>query len=590
MKTVPSIRAFHLAAAAIGLAAVGLRLTGLESRPLDNREARLALSAAAAGPQASPFWETAQSPDTEPAYSAPTSLLFQFFGATAFGARVVPALAGTMLALLPLALRRHLGEGRSLASAALLAISPIAVAASRTASAATIAGLGLGIVFATSIRGALAPALSDSAVRLAPWLGLGLALAAGRPGFVGLFGLGLALALLSLASRRDPNVAPSLPAVSTRQLWVAPFAAVVVAAGAGFAPSFLSGLFSGLGEWLAGWGEFGGMAAGPALAAVILYEPLGWLCGIAATWSGIRRGGGVARAAGAWALGSLIGNFAYPGRRPEDLIWIVVPLCLVGGDALARLIERRRLPDQAAGLTGLTAVLIVLLAFAGVQFSAFGHWQGPAFTSYTPEASLWLGVGAIGIGLVTTVLFGAGWSFTLAVDAGAIAGIMAAAALSVASLWRLNFDPRGFGAGELYRPQASGPSLDLLVDTAEAFSLASAGRPDSLPLEVRGDPPAALAWALRRFPRREAGLLTFAEQPPVVLAPEGMPPALGADYLGQIFLIGERWAWGGILPADPVTWMVRREGRTVPDRWLLLLRADLVSLGESSPSEGAGEP
>lgn len=166
----------------------------------------------------------------------------------------------------------------------------------------------------------------------------------------------------------------------------------------------------------------------------------------------------------------------------------------------------------------------------------------------------------------------------------------AAGAITLASLWRLNFDPRGFGVGELFRPEASGPSLNLLVETTETFSLASTGRSDSIPLDLRGDPPPALAWALRRFPRRPLAFSPFDEQPPVVLVREGETPSLGADYLGQVFLIGERWAWGGILPADPVTWMVRREGRTVPERWLLLLRADLVSLGEPSPGEGGVVP
>lgn len=586
MNSSGSVRVFHVAALGIVLAAGGLRLANLAARPLDNHEASLALGAASAGPHASPFWDAADTSETEPGYSGPTSLVFQLFGASDSGARVLPAVAGTLLALLPLVLRRELGEARSLGSAALLAFSPIAVAASRAAGAATIAGLGLGIVFVALVRAQAQEARSGSAWTIAPWLGLGLALASGRPGYVGLMGLGSGIAA-QIAFKRDPRVAPSSGAFSTRHLWIAPLVAVVVAAGAGFTPSFLPGLFGGLGEWITGWGRFGGMAAGPALATVILYEPMLALLGIAAAWSGIRRRDPVAVAAAAWLLGSLIVILAYPSRRPEDLIWIVAPLCFLAGDALARWIERERPAEQALPLGGLASVLIILLAFAAVQFSAFGHFQGPAFTGYLPAASLWLGVGAIAIAVVITAVFGAGWSYPLAADAGAIAGMAAAGAITLASLWRLNFDPRGFGVGELYRPQASGPSLRLLVDTAETFSLASTGRSDSLPMTLPAVPPPSLAWALRRFPRSRPAFPASAGQPPVVLAPESEPPVLGADYLGQIFLIGERWAWGGILPADPVTWMVRREGRTVPERWLLLVRADLVSLGEASPVEGA---
>jgi hypothetical protein len=257
---------------------------------------------------------------------------------------------------------------------------------------------------------------------------------------------------------------------------------------------------------------------------------------------------------------------------------------------MVRLVERIRPAENSAAMAGLLGILLVLFAFAAVQFSAYGHSQGPAFAALTPVTSLGLGLGAIVLAVIIIYLFGAGWSFGLASDAAAVSVLAVAGAISLASLWRLNIDPRGFGVGELLRPQASTLNLPLLVRTLETFSQASTGRTDSIPVDLRGEPPASLAWALRRFPRAARVSAADTEQPLVVLAREWEPTQLGADYLGQSFTIAEHWGWGGILPSDPVTWMVRREGRAFPERWLLLLRDDLASLGEATPVEGTGAP
>jgi len=284
--------------------------------------------------------------------------------------------------------------------------------------------------------------------------------------------------------------------------------------------------------------------------------------------------------AAGWALGSLVTVTAYSSRRPEDLIFILIPFALLAAHSVSRLAERIRPAENAPVLAGMLGVLTVLAGFAAVQFSAYGHGQGPAFASLTPGTSLGLALGALVLMVVVLFLFGAGWDYALARDAGILAVLGIAAALSVSALWRLNIDPRGARAGELVRPQASTPSLPLFERTLETFSQASTGRTDAMPIDLRGQPPPALAWALRRFPRALPIGAGNTEQPLVVVAPEGQPPALGADYLGQVFTIAERWNWQGFLPADPVTWMVQRQAALWNENWLLLLRADLASLGE----------
>ena len=105
----------------IALMAVGLRLYKLGGRPMQAGEAAQALAA----------WRSAQGLPQDSALGQLSPLLFTsnvflfaLFGANDFLARLVPALGGALLALLPYFLRRRLGRMGALAASFLLALSP----------------------------------------------------------------------------------------------------------------------------------------------------------------------------------------------------------------------------------------------------------------------------------------------------------------------------------------------------------------------------------------------------------------------------------------------------------------------------------
>jgi hypothetical protein len=299
-------------------------------------------------------------------------------------------------------------------------------------------------------------------------------------------------------------------------------------------------------------------------------------------------------------LGGIIAVALFPGRQAADLIWILLPASFLAADSLAVLAsrlqtilppaggtagqrtgggERSRPSGALAGLVGLLAVLAALGLFAALQLSAFARNQGPAAAPLTAGASLGLALGAIVMAVLIIFLFGAGWSLALAADGASVAGVGLAAALGLANLWHLNFVPAGGLAADPWRGHASGPGLPLLASTLRALSLAHSGRTDSMPIQFQSDPPPELAWALRRYPAFVAGIGPGSETAPVVLAREGDAPGLAADYLGQLTTVSERWVWSGVLPSDPITWLVLRQAPTLGDRWLLLVRADIASLG-----------
>ncbi|MBF8256117.1 MAG: hypothetical protein HW375_1024, partial [Anaerolineales bacterium] len=66
----------------------------------------------------------------------------------------------------------------------------------------------------------------------------------------------------------------------------------------------------------------------------------------------------------------------------------------------------------------------------------------------------------------------------------------------------------------------------------------------------------------------------------------GLEPQLRADYLGQSVVIGETWDFAGPVPPDALQWWWRRRVPVVEDPWLLLVRADIATLGEVESGEG----
>ena len=119
-----------------------LRLTNLSAIPLAPGEASNALSA----------WQLWQPqamvsyPATSSAYVSLTALLMPVLGADEVVVRLIPALAGIGLVLLPWLMRRWLGAMGALVAGLLLAVSPTLGVASRTADGSMLGLLAGGLL------------------------------------------------------------------------------------------------------------------------------------------------------------------------------------------------------------------------------------------------------------------------------------------------------------------------------------------------------------------------------------------------------------------------------------------------------------
>jgi 4-amino-4-deoxy-L-arabinose transferase-like glycosyltransferase len=572
-----SVRLEVLLYAVLIVIAVGLRFSKLDWPPLTEAEATQALAALESTPQASPFWsEPSELARSNVSYQVFTYWILQITGPADSGARLISALAGLGLVLAPLLLRRKLGAAATFATCLLLAISPVSIAAARTAGSGALAALWLAVAFGLGAKA------TDRRQRLLALASLGLAFTCGPSVFTGLLGWALGAAAVSAwpPARADERpIGPRLMEFA-RDLWMVPLVMLIVAGGLRLSLAGVGDLFQGLAVWFRDWASGGGVPALTELAALPIYEPLVLIFGIFGLGSALRRRDRLGMGAIWFAIGALLIVVMRSGRSPEDLIWVVMPLALLGGRATSAVVEKVRDSGPWEVVTALFSSVVVLAVFAYIQVATYA--QGLGNLAYE---NAWvlpvLALAALGLAGMLMVFFGLNWSWRLALGTAGCAVFVVATALSLSAAWHISLGPKAASSQELWRPQATTQGIRQLVEILESTALASFGRKDELELRVEGELPSSVAWALDGFRPETTRLWQDQDQVPAILLPENAEdPKLEADYMGQTVTLGERWGWQGALPPDPVAWWITRRAPTLQDRWLVLIRADIATLGQ----------
>ena len=559
-----------------------MRLADLGRNPLTDAEAVQALTAASTTSDASPFWdnEGAAAPGSA-SYYVFTTMIFQFFSPTDATARIISALAGIVLVLSPLILRTRIGSARSLIAVLVLAITTSGWTIARTAGGSALAAASLAVfVFLTwSLESS-----SDKRIRLLLAAGvLGFALASGSTTVQGLFGLLVAAGLsLLLASRQQKPFEEFGNMIAVRTgLWVSLAVMLLVASGIGLYWNGLAGIGESLSEWLRGWTQPGLHSAISYVLMLVSYEPLFVVIGLVGAFLAWRRKDSIGQAASLWVLGSLFSSLVYPGRGAADLILTVLPLSILVSYTISVLIER--IGRRGVGLesVGLTSVLMVLTASAWISLVGYANGYILEYSPTDPGLILLVFSALIIMAASLLLFFGLGWSWEVVADALGITAAIVLAAITVSAAWRLNFTANTTGARELWHPEVTTNGMRLLTDTLDNASLAYAGRPDEIAVEVQSEVNPALAWTLRGY-NRAGGVFNLEVDPsPAILALElDSATNLLTDYMGQSMALKERRVWDGNLPPDLLRWFVLRSAPTELERWILWVRMDIATLGE----------
>ncbi len=555
--------------------ALGLRLLRLDAAPLNASEARGALAA----------WRFANGQGA-PATTGYSPLLFasQWFaflllGASDLSARLLPALAGTALALTPALLREQLGRVAALLAGGLLALSPTALTLSRTASGDILVALGallctsgLWQYMESQQISELANAghgtrdtghVSHSTARrgletrplLLATLGLVLMLVSSSLVYSALLSLGGALLLLALTDpgsrewlQRGWRARHAAPNLASYALGTLVGGIVLLSTAFGWHLGGLGAAAALLPQWLDGfvrWSD--SLSLGYPALILLLYEPLILLTGGAGIILAVIRANAPVRFLALWSVVALALALIRPGHGPGDVLLVLIPLACLGGLALGALVEGLRRWGHWLN-EGLILVISGLLwAYLAVNLASYtfrpGQYAGinllvvnvslPTYLSLTLASIFLLLVLAFILGLVQgpgPTLRGLGLAITLALLLS-----------TVATTWGVSqnrpADPR-----ELLVLEPTATEVRLLRETLARLSNERQGDAYAIDLTVLSDAP-DLAWVLRDF--QGARFVEVAEtslSPSAIIAPQdGAAPQSREGYVGQSFPLRRRW-------------------------------------------------
>ena len=590
-----------------------LRMLHLGSAPLSDSEAAWALPALhmARG-------EVLQPAGASSAYLALTGTSFFLFDPTDGLARFWPALAGSLLVLLPFLLRRKLGYYPAAFLAFGLAIDPGLVTVSRQAD---------GPMFSLAFT-LLAAGLWYLRRPLAAGICAGLAILGGPALLIGVVSLGLAAAAGNALQRRSGTSVYALDSQDVpfdwRQAGLSALSTLfLVGTLLFFHPAGLSALLSGLPGYLQAEPVEVLMqarsAAVPALTlvlALLVFElfPLtfgviggirgllppellslwpaseedeaaadnpSYQTGRAALQEEKQRTYSMGRSISVfglvWALSALVLVLLNPGRQAADLAWAVVPLWFLASRELARFV-----PQGSINLIALihASLLVLLLALFWNTLSALNYVQ-PMEGSVGIRLAILAGV--LSLAFLTTVLISLGWGWETGRLGLAWGSSIALLLYSVSMMWNTSQLQTNLPQA-LWAPTPGPGQVRMLVDTLKEISNWSTGNAWSLEVVDTTRSP-AMRWALRDFEKaRFLDRLPPGEQPAVILAPQAeQEPLLAAAYRGEDFPLWVRPGWEGGVPVEFNRWLTYHEAPVLNDMVILWARTDIFPGEQAAP-------
>ena len=545
----------------IGMIATGLRFYALGAQPLRESEAAQALAA----------WRFYQGNLKGATGYSPLLFLgnvfcFALLGASEAMARLVPALSGTVLAVLPYFLRRHLGRSGALAASILLALSPSTLFFSRH--------LGGPIVVTACVLAVLVGFFGylDSkqpkyAYLTAGALALSLSTAPLIYTFVLIFGTFLLLlGLVDRLANVDMGWSAVLVAWRTAREEkdllknsALVLAVVLVLVCTAFLLNFagLPAALDFLPTWLAQLGPQ--PDAQPwyyYLQLLVLYEPLILVFGlIGLVYHYLRQRDILTTFLLYWTVAATV-IYALTGQKaPGNVLLLVLPLALLASLLLGRFWDQLA---QAAtwGAEGLfVALSLPVVVYFAIQLAGYAS-NGQAVYLYLALVSL----------VVLPSLIALCWMWLgqgPALRCGGIILLLVLAMLTVGLSVGLNYhraaDPR-----EPMVAEATSPGVVDLATTLERVSSHQEGDPHTIAITVEEATGPILAWHLRNFGNtRFVEQLSSSIETPVVITPaKEEEPTLGGSYVGQSFALQATWNPQGLTRTERVRWLLYREAPT----------------------------
>jgi hypothetical protein len=528
--------------------ALGLRLAQLGAMPLTDVEAAPALQALHIAQSLKP----ALSP--QPLYILSTSILFFLYGGgTNFLARLVPALAGSVLVFSPILFDR-IKPRPSLILAFFIALDPGLSAISRQAASPILAITFL--IFAWGF-------FSKNKTTLAG-IFAALACLSGPSIWAGLLGLGITWAVLqSIKARRSSEVDSQVEEFETSSInlresvreALLPFLITFITAGTLFfaVPNGISAALASIAAFIQTWFFPSNIPAGRLFLSLPVYQPLGLLLGLFAVIRGWRKGSRRIIPLSIWFLVSLLLAIFAPSRQVTDLAWTLIPLGALAALELVRNIDIH--PEERNEVAGVIILTTLLWIFAWFNFSGL-IWHPQNSTEYS--IGFWILTGVLFLIVLSLLLVAAGWSKHIARVGGTWGMVLGLGVLGLAGTIG-SAGLRGLNHPEMWWLPSIPDQPGLLLSTINDLSDWGLGNKNSAAVVITGVNSPALEWVLREHQVILAKTLDVSSAPDFVITPVETDPKLVSAYRGQDFSWRQSPLWENAQPMDWVRWISLRE-------------------------------
>ena len=515
----------HLLLGLVTIVAGINRLVGLEHIPFSPAEASHAL-------QLWGLWrqgEMVGAMTSSPAYFAPASILFQLFGDSEAALRLVPALFGVGLVLLPWLLRRQIGVAGALVASLLLAISPTVSNLARTVGGDSPAIFAFLLVGVAGIR-----YLDKGSSR---WLtilavGLGFGFTSSPIFYTGLSAIGVGWLIQHWIG---PPLIEQLPRPTSLEkrhaiIWGAG-TFLGVATLFLWLPAGLGGAANELGKWVA---QFDFNASALDWVSPILlfgrYEPIlllvGGIAGIWVTWRGYELASTVVYI----IVAGIVLIFLQPGQVGNVAV-LVVPASLLVGIFVEKIVSQ---PSQHPDGYRYT------LAFTGILLLAGGIFTGMVarqlrIAQYNSDdfVHLWLALTMIALS-IALVFYANVIDRAIAGKSSIFALLILLTAFTWGNSWWLNQQAAN-DTRTRWVQTATSSDVTQLVEVATETARQWGVDEQSVTLLATVDSP-ILRWYLRHFDQAqfgESGLVDTRHD--LIITPQNAGTQLADSYFGTDF-------------------------------------------------------
>ncbi|MGB9300937.1 MAG: flippase activity-associated protein Agl23 [Anaerolineae bacterium] len=542
------------------LVAAALRFAALGRQPLQEQEARLALDA----------WRfysggAASIRGYSPLLFHGNVLLYLLFEASDYVARVMQALAGTLMVGVPYLLRPRLGRKGALFASAFLTFSPSLIFFSRQLNGEIIAAAAC-LALVAGVFGYASQGRSWQLYLAAAALAVAvLASGATYATLVVLAGFFL-VAIARSRYRSEGESSPwavlfaEKPRSGVLLTALGVFAALVALLSTGLLVN-LQGLQAALdlpSLWLS---QFQPAVDGQPwhyyLLLLLAYELPVLIFGLAGACYLSRRDP-FAIFLVCWFIFSLV-LYSLMGSKPAaGILQMIVPLTLLAGRCVGDLLNQLERREQWLWAMLTLAISVPALFHLLLQAAAFGNPGNPGDPRHL--ALVLLSVFFVLCVISIVGVLSLDWRVSL--RSGALVLLVGLASLSVHTAWRLNYHRPG-NPLEILVEKPTSSDVRNLAQAIEDFSNQQERQRDSVSIAVTGEEDPLLAWYLRSFPHLSFVSAAMTSPTPVVVTPQEETPYL-PDYRGARFRLQSSWKAMGLPGHDLVNWFLFRDSLQPP--------------------------